>query len=52
MTRSATAAALYKIDTKALRAVVSKEAKEKVQKKAEKSAGKLKSEPTARRTRK
>ena len=48
----ATAAALYEIDTKALRAVVSKEAKEKVQKKAEKSAGKLKSKPTARRARK
>ncbi len=47
-----TAAALYEIDTKALRAVVSKEAKEKVRKKAEKSAGKLKSEPTARRARK
>ena len=46
------AAALFEIDTKALRAIVAKEEKEKVQKKAEKSAGKLKSEPTATRTRK
>jgi len=40
----ATAAGLYKIDAKALRAVVAKEAKGKAQKKAEKTGGKPKSE--------
>jgi ParB family chromosome partitioning protein len=48
----ATAAALYKIDAKALRAVVAKEAKAKAQKKVEKTADKLKPEPTSKRTRK
>lgn len=44
----ATAAALYKIDAKALRAVVAKETKEKAQKKAEKTAGKPKSETASK----
>ena len=48
----ATAAALYEIDTKALRALVAKEAKEKRQKKTEKTAGKLKAETTSKRARK
>ena len=45
----ATAAALYKIDAKTLRAVAAKEAKQKAQKKAEKTGGKLNSEPTPKR---
>ena len=44
----ATAAGLYKIDAKALRAVVTKEAKEKAQKKAEKTTGKAKSRLTSK----
>jgi ParB family chromosome partitioning protein len=45
----ATAAALYKIDAKGLRAVVAKEVKEKARKKAKKPAGKPKSETTSKR---
>jgi hypothetical protein len=52
----ATAAALYKIDAKALRSVVAKEAKEKArkkaQKKAEKTTGKAKSELPSKHNRK
>jgi ParB family chromosome partitioning protein len=48
----ATAAALYKIDAKAFRAVVAKEAKQKAQKKAEKTVGISKSENKSKRTRK
>jgi ParB family chromosome partitioning protein len=44
----ATAAALYKIDAKALRSVVTKEAKEKARKKAEKTTGKAKSGLTSK----
>jgi hypothetical protein len=44
----ATAAALYKIDAKALRAVVAKVTKEKAQTKAEKTARKSKSEITSK----
>jgi hypothetical protein len=43
------AAALHKIDTKALRASVVKEEREKVEKKAKKVAGKLKSQPVSKR---
>ena len=43
------AAALFKIDTKALRAVVDKEAKQKAQKKAGKTPGKLKPALTSKR---
>ena len=46
------AAALFKIDTKALRASVAKEAKQKAQKKAQKTPGKPKSAITSKRTRK
>ena len=45
----ATAATLYKIDAKVLRAVVAKEAKGKAQKMAEKSAGKMKPTQTSKR---
>jgi hypothetical protein len=44
----ATAAALYKIDAKALRANVAKEEREKAQKKAEKTVGKPKSETASK----
>jgi ParB family chromosome partitioning protein len=46
------AAALFKIDTKALRAVAAKEAKQKAQKKAEKTVGTSKKENNSKRTRK
>ena len=46
------AAALFKIDTKALRAVFAKEAKEKAQKKARETAGKEKPAPKAQHARK
>lgn len=45
----ATAAALHKIDAKALRSVVAKETKEKARQKAEKTTGKPKSETTSKR---
>ena len=46
----ATAAAIYKVDAKAVRAIVLKETKEKAQKKAQKSAGKLKSAQASKAT--
>jgi hypothetical protein len=46
------AATLFKIDTKALRAVAAKEAKQKAQKKAEKTVGTSKIENKSKRTRK
>src|SRR6202162_1181732 len=46
------AAALFKIDTKALRASVAKEEKEKARKKAKKTAGREKPKPTAKLGRK
>ena len=46
------AAALFKIDTKALRASVAKEEQEKARKKAEKTAGRERPKPTARLARK
>ncbi len=46
------AAALHKIDTKALRASVAKEEREKAEKKAKKIAGKLKSQSVSKRARK
>jgi ParB family chromosome partitioning protein len=48
----ATAAALYKIDAKALRSVVAKEAKEKARKKPEKTTGKVKSGLTSKHNQK
>jgi len=48
----ATAAALYNVDTKTLRAAITREEREKAQKKTEKSKRKLKSEPMSQRTRK
>ena len=44
------AAAVFKIDTKALRASVVKEEQEKARKKAEKTGRKLKSETASKRT--
>ena len=46
------AAALFKIDTKTLRANVAKEEQDKARKKAEKTVGKLRSETPSKRTRK
>lgn len=46
------AAALHKIDTKALHASVAKEEREKAEKKAKKTAGKQKSEPMTKCVRK
>jgi hypothetical protein len=46
------AATLFKIDTKALRAVAAKEAEQKAQKKAEKTVGTSKMENKSKRTRK
>jgi len=48
----AIAAALQKIDTKALRTSVAKEEREKVEKKTKKIAGKLKSQSVSKRARK
>jgi hypothetical protein len=47
-----TAAAVFKIDTKALRASIAEEAKQKVQKKTQKTSGKPKSAITSKRVRK
>jgi hypothetical protein len=46
------AAALFKIDTKALRTSVAKEEQEKARKKAKKTAGREKPKPTAKLARK
>jgi hypothetical protein len=45
----AIAAARYKIDAKAVRAAIAKEASEKAQKKGDKTAGKPKSETASKR---